>query len=69
MFVYGKKAKLKRIITYSRLCVTLGLLITIMAWKQQTAVREYKSGIVIAKSSNIEYCIFFKNYFDLEFKT
>lgn len=53
MFVYGKKAKLKRIITYSRLCVTLGLLITIMAWKQQTAVREYKSGIVIAKSSNI----------------
>ena len=53
MFIYGKKVKLKKIITYSRLGVTLGLFITIIAWKQQTAVYQYKSGIVVAKSSNI----------------
>ncbi|MAW64659.1 MAG: hypothetical protein CMD18_00525 [Flavobacteriales bacterium] len=53
VFIYGKKAKVKKYINYSRIGITLGLLITLIAWKQQTAVKEYKNGIVVAKSSNI----------------
>ena len=33
--------------------VFLGVLFTLIAWKQQSAVNEYESGVVIAKSSNI----------------
>jgi len=53
IFIYGKKIKLKKFINYSRVGITLGLLITLTAWKQQTAIKEYKNGIVVAKSSNI----------------
>ena len=53
VFIYGKKTKVKKFINYSRIGITLGLLITLIAWRQQTAVKEYKNGIVVAKSSNI----------------
>jgi tetratricopeptide (TPR) repeat protein len=53
VFIYGKKAKVKKFINYSRIGITFGFIITLITWKQQTAVKEYKNGIVVAKSSNI----------------
>ncbi len=53
IFIYGKKVKVKKLVNYSRAFVALGLLITFIAWKQQSAVNEYKNGIVVATSSNI----------------
>ena len=35
------------------MAASAGLLITFIAWKQQSAINNYKSGIVVAKSSNI----------------
>jgi tetratricopeptide (TPR) repeat protein len=53
IFIYGKRARIKKFINYSKIGIALGLIVTLLAWKQQTAVKEYKNGIVVAKSSNI----------------
>ena len=52
-FVYAKKIKVKKFINLARITALVGLLITFIAWKQQSAVNDYKSGVVVAKSSNI----------------
>jgi len=52
-FVYAKKIKVKKFINLARITAIVGLLITFIAWKQQSAVNNYKSGVVVSKSSNI----------------
>ena len=52
-YIYAKKIKIKKLIYLARIVVTIGFLITFIAWKQQSAVNDYKAGIVVVKSSNI----------------
>ena len=52
-FIYAKKIKIKKFINLARITASAGLLITFIAWKQQSAINNYKSGIVVAKLSNI----------------
>ena len=52
-FIYAKKQKVKKLINPARIVAIVGLIITCIAWKQQSAVNDYKTGVVTVKSSNI----------------
>ena len=52
-FIYAKKQKIKKLINPARIVAIVGLIITCIAWRQQSAVNDYKTGVVVVKSSNI----------------
>jgi hypothetical protein len=52
-FIYGKKVKIKKFINFAIITAIIGFIITFLAWNQQSAINNYKSGIAVAKSSNI----------------
>lgn len=53
IFIWGKKEKTHKLIKYSRILALAGILITLLAWKMQTANNSYKAGILIQPASNI----------------
>lgn len=52
-FVLGKKDKKKSFVKLARIGAITGLVFTFVGWQQKSAVKEFKSGIVLTNASNV----------------
>ncbi len=53
LFLFAKKEKNKKFITYSRILIFFGGIITLIAWQQKSATEQFESGITLSRSANI----------------